>query len=207
MIKNNKGFGRFEVLTMTVLIICLSAYLLTVVLQKVNVQKYNTMIDSAISLSKTVANNNNSFHNTETIYLDEVISEGVLSRIKSPFSSGYCDGSQSKVEFINGLPYVTLKCDDYIIEKEKISDKQSVKIYKVGEWTTTKSSDSDEEATLYNCLDNGEELYDDYSEELYTVYELNNDNGTSYFFMSDVFNTCESISKTFYRTKTLVKRS
>jgi hypothetical protein len=198
---NNFGFGRFEILTVIVLIMCIFAFLMYSILGGADNQKFSTMIDDAINFSKVVSTNSNSFHNTETIYLDEVINEGLISKMKSPFSSKSCDVTESKIEYIDGYPYVTLKCDNYLIDKTKINSKSNVTIYKVGNWTTKKKNSDDEEKVMYNCSNNGKELYSSYYEELYLVSKLNADNGTSYFFIDDASSDCDSVSKTFYRTK------
>ena len=52
--KNNKGFGKFEVLTVFVLVIAIFAFLMHSVLGGATGQKISTMKDSAISFSKIV---------------------------------------------------------------------------------------------------------------------------------------------------------
>lgn len=199
--KNNKGFGKFEVLTMIVIILLIGAYLMYSSLGGISSQKLKTMKNSAIKFSDAVNTNISSFHNTETIYLGEVIDEGLLSKIKSPFSSGNCDETESKVEIIGGLPYVTLKCDNYLLDKIKPDNSDSVLIYKVGEWSTKKPGGDSEEKTLYNCSISGKDMFDHYKEELYMVSRINKQEGTDYYFADGVAETCEAKTKTFYRTK------
>jgi len=204
--KNNRGFGRFEVLTIIVLMLGLFAYLGYTILGGTSERKLSTMRDNAISFSKAVTVNISSFHNTENVYLDEVIDEELLKKMKSPVGSGYCSGSESIVELIDGMPYVTLRCNDVLIEKTNFSsDKKSVDFYKVSDWSETKKEDSSEERVLYNCKDNGKELFDEYYEELYFVYKVNKEYDTSYYSADAVKNECEVITKTFYRTKELMK--
>ena len=106
---NNKGFIKFEVLTIFVLAIGAVAAGLYFILGSTNRQKYDTFKDNAISFGKIVSTNSNTFHNTEHVYLDEVLDEKLLkNNIKNPFEAGYCDVGESKVVFENGKPYVTL---------------------------------------------------------------------------------------------------
>jgi len=203
--KNNKGFGKFEVLTMIVIILVIGAFLMNSSLGGASKQKIKTMKNSAIKFSDAVNTNISSFHNTETIYLSEVIDEGLLKKIKSPFSSGNCDESESKVEIIEGLPYVTLKCDNYLLDKIKPDNGDDVQVYEVGEWSTKKPSGESEEKSLYNCSISGKEMFDNYKEELYMVSRINKQEGTNYYFADGIADTCEVQTKTFYRTKELVK--
>lgn len=203
--KNNKGFGKFEVLTMIAVVLLIAAFLMYTTLGGVSKQKIKTMKNNAIKFSDVVNTNISSFHNTETVYLKEVIDEGILKKIKSPFSSGNCDETESKVEIIDGLPYVTLKCDKYLLEKVKPDNSDDVKLYEVGKWTTEKPSDDFEKKSLYNCSASGKEMFDNYGEELYMISRINKQEGTNYYFAdSGVEATCKVKTKTFYRTKKLV---
>ena len=200
--KNNKGFGKFEVLTVIVLIMALSAFLLYVFLGGTTSKKIDAMKDSAISFSKVVTTNIASFHNTENVYLQEAIDEGLLKDIKSPVGGGNCSGSESLVQLIDGMPYVTLKCGKLLIEKTNFSSKSEVNVYEVSNWTTDKlTGDNVEEKELYNCEDNGKELFSEYNEELFFVYKVNQSYETSHFFADSVGSTCKVLKKTFYRTK------
>ena len=60
--------------------------------------------------------------------MDEVIDLGFIKKIKSPFSSGMCDSAESKVETLKlSDRYVTLKCDHFLIYKEKANNSNNVK--------------------------------------------------------------------------------
>ena len=107
-IKNNKGIGKFELLTVLVFGIALIALLLWFILGNVSKERYNTMRKSAASLSQTISANMDSFHNTNIAYLGEAVTEGLISNIKSPFSGKNCSLSESKVEIENGKTRV--KC-------------------------------------------------------------------------------------------------
>lgn len=205
--KNNKGFGRFEILTLVVLGIALGAYLMYLVVGIASNQKFETMKESAVSFSKAVSTNLSSFHNSESVYLGELIDEEVLNKIKSPFSSGDCDITESKVQYIDGLAYVTLKCDKYLIDKSRLNDIEKIDIYKVGDWYEDKTDDDNEEATVfYNCLDDsGNEVFDKYYEELYFISKLNKQESSNYYFSADV-TSCEVVNKTLYRTKEIYEK-
>lgn len=204
MINSRKGFGKFEVLTMIIVLLAIFAYLMYTILGGADKQKFETFRDNAVTFSKTAATNFSSFHNFENVYLNEVIEEELMNKIRSPFSSNYCDEMESKVEMIDGQAYVTLKCDEYLIDKSKTNSKNDLKIYKVGDWTLKQTSKDDEKKTLYNCSINGKEIFDDYMEELQMVSRINRDYQTDFYFSNDVRSVCDVVTKDFYRTKELV---
>ena len=167
----------------------------------VSSQKLQTMKDNANSFSRTVANNMNSFHNTENVYLGEAVDEKILKSIKSPVGGGYCSLSESFVHFSDGMPYVTFRCGDYLIENVNFSGNTNFPVYKVSDWKEKKTNDDDEEKVLYNCKDKGKEIFDEYYEELYFVYLINKKYDTEYYFAVNASAVCQVEKKTFYRTK------
>ena len=201
--KSNKGFGKFEVLTIMVVLLIIFCILSMNLFGGVSKQRIETMKKSATSFTSSVTTNIDTFHNTEKVYLQEVIDEELIRPIKSPVGGGKCSGADSYVELIDGMPYVTLNCNNVLIEKENFVNKD-INVYKVSKWMSKKTKDDMEERILYNCKSNGKEIFDRYYEELYFVYEINKKYGTDYYFASDV-KDCEVVSKTFYRTKELIK--
>ena len=99
----------------------------------------------------------------------------------------------------DGTPSVTLKCGKYLINEESVSSIKRSKIYKVSDWTEKELTGSDvEKKELYNCKENGKEVFDDYKEDGYFVYQTNKKYGTSNFYPEDV-KDCNIVTKTFYR--------
>lgn len=203
--KNNKGIGKFELLTMLLIFMVAFVLVLWYFIGVANRERYNTMRKSASSMSQTLATNMNSFHNTAVAYLGEGIREGFISAVSSPFSGKNCSISESKVVIKDGKQYVTLKCDNYLIDNQYAIDYESFKIYKVSDWQTKKPIGKYEKKVLYNCLDGGKEKYDEYTEELYFVSNINNDYGKEYYDVKSMQNECDIVTKTFYRTKKLIK--
>ena len=203
--KNNYGFGKYEVLTVIVLLLAVVAFLAYSLLGGVSTQKLQTMRDNANNFSRTVANNMNSFHNTENVYLGEAVDEKILKEIKSPVGGGYCSLSESFVHFDNGMPYVTFKCGNYLIENVNFSGNTNFPVYKVSDWKEKKTNDDDEEKVLYNCKDNGKDIFDEYYEELYFVYLVNQKYDTEYYFAVNASAVCQVEQKTFYRTKEVLE--
>lgn len=203
--KNNKGIGKFELLTMILIgtiVFCLVMWYFIGVAKR---ERYNTMRKSAASMSQTLATNMNSFHNTETAYLGEGIREGFIASIASPFSGKPCSTSESKLVIKDGRQYVTLRCDNYLIDNQDPANYETLSIYKVSDWSKDKPNGESEKKVLYNCLDGGKEKYDEYTEELYFISNINNDYGKDYYDAKSMNSECEVVTKTFYRTKKLVK--
>ena len=122
---NNKGFAKFEVLTVIVLLICIGAFLLYQVLSGASSQQLSTMRDSASNFAKAVNADSNSFVNSDNVYLDEAIDSGLMNSISSPFG-GKCDGSETRYFMNDGTPSVTLKCGKYLINEESVSSQQMI---------------------------------------------------------------------------------
>ena len=203
--KNNKGIGKPELMTMILIFMIVFCLVLWYFIGVANRERYNTLRKSASSMSQTLTTNLNSFHNTEVAYLGEGIREGFLSAISSPFSGKNCSPSESKIVMKDAKAYVTLKCDDYLIDDADPSNYEALPIYKVSEWTTKKPKGKSEKKVLYNCLDGGKEKYEEYYEELYFVAQINNDYGSDHYDVSTMGNECVVVNKTFYRTKKLIK--
>lgn len=201
--RNNKGFGKFEVLTVMVICLIIFCVLFYTILGASPTRKMKTMQEDAISFTKTATTNSNSFHNTETFYLKEVIDEKLMDEINNPFGKGSCSSEESKIEIEeDGFAYTTLKCGKYLIDHAIVTDGKKVDVYEVGEWKDTKEK-NDEEKTLYNCIKDGKEIYDDYYEELYFVYRINKDYQKDYYFATEVKSICKVVSKNQYRSKKL----
>lgn len=200
---NNKGFMRFEVVTVMLIGIvafCGGAFL---ILKSANNQRINTMSTNGLKLSEVVATNIASFKNLNTVYLQEVINEELLNNIKNPFDGGNCDATESRVDMISGKPYTTLRCGKYLIDKENIKDVNETKIYKISDWKNEKITGEDvEEKKFYNCKKDGKNIYDEYLEDGYLVARINHDYDTNYYFIEELSNFCEKVvEKTYYRTK------
>ena len=203
--KNNKGIGKFELLTMILIGMVVFCLVMWYFIGVANRERYNTLRKSASSMAQTLSTNINSFHNTAVAYLGEGIREGFISNIPSPFSGKNCSVSESKVVMKDAKPHVTLKCDNFLIDDVDAADYESFPIYKVSEWSEKKPKGKSEKRVFYNCLDGGKEKYDEYTEELYFISNINNDYGTSYYEVKSMNSECVLVTKTLYRTKKLIK--
>lgn len=202
--KNNKGFAKYELITVIVLVLVVFAYLMNCVLGGTSNTKIQALKESALNFSKAVSINVSQFNNFEVVYLKEAYEEKVLETLKNPFGSGNCDEAESKIEFVNGQPHVTLKCGNYALFNEDFSDPKNVDVYEVSDWTTTAKDDS-EQKDLYNCVKDNKDLFNDYYEDLYLVSRINHDYNTSFYSASDVKDFCDLEKKTFYRSKKLIE--
>lgn len=199
---SNKGFMRFEVLTMVFIFIvalCGGGYF---ILKGVKGQRINTMSSNGLRLSEVVVGNIDSFKNLNTVYLDEVINEQLMDNIKNPFGGGNCDVTESRVDIVGGRPYTTLKCGDYLIDNQNIKDIKDVKLFRISQWQKEKiTGENVEERVFLNCQKDGKNLFESFLEEGYFVAKINQDFNTAHYFRSNVTECDEIVEKTFYRTK------
>ena len=205
---NNKGFGKFEVLTVLVLIIVVIAFLLYTILGGADAKKFDNMRSDAIQFNKAVYPNLDSYFNQRIVYMEEVVDQRLLDRMKSPFSADNCDYTQSKVVTEGDKTrFTTMKCDSYLIDNDRLTSKDSISIYKVGEWSSKKISGKNvEKKELYNCEENGSMLLEEYVEPEYLVFKTNKLYSLSNYSINDLpEDICKIVKKDFYRTKELVE--
>jgi hypothetical protein len=203
--KNNKGFGKFEVLTVIVVLMGIGAFLAYQFLGGTSAKKVGTMRDSASSLARTVVVHKGDFHNDSIVFLEEVINEQYMKDIKNPAGKGNCSRSESYVELEEHGNYVTLTCGDFIIHHADIDNLKNAKIYQLGELSEKKTNDTDIAFDYYNCKTNGNKVFKEDYLEYYFVYKVNQKFGTKYYFSSNVNKSCTVEKKTYYRTATEVK--
>ena len=202
---NNKGFAKHEVLTVIALIIVIIAIILGLTLDTGNSQKFKTMKMSAQAFGNVVGGQMEGFDvYLNEHYLSEVLDNNMMDEIKSPFSGNGCDVNESKVYVVNGRKYVTLRCDEYLINNEDSDKVDSMKIYKVSEWSEEQLTEDDQVVTVYNCVSNGKEVFDTYLEQFNFIYNVNKEFNTEVDNISAINKTCEVKSKTMYRTLTKV---
>ncbi len=197
---NKKGFGKFESLTMLVVIIALLAGGLYLILGMSDKTKYETMNKSSLNFVNAVQGSDEAFLTYRSYYLAQAIEEGLIKKISSPFSKEDCDLYESKVDYDSPNYLVTLKCGDYLM-KERNSKDNGYKVYKVGEWKDTKEGTNDDTRVVYSCDNCG---VDGYYEEAVFVYLYNKANSKSLNYLDDVKKEATVTSKEQYRTMELV---
>ena len=203
--KNNYGFGKFEGLTIIVLLLGVVAFFMYTTLEGVSPKKLEKFKEIPVSFNKAVYTNLDSYQNSNLVYLQEVIDQGYLKNVKSPFSDGYCDYLESKVETVQlSERYVTLKCDNFLISKVRSTNLKSAVIYEVSDWSLERpEGDTVDEAVLYNCQSaDGSTIFPNYLEEGAFLYSYNKLYSNSYYRISDIKpGICTVVSNTFYRTR------
>ncbi len=200
-----KIYNSTRELVIVILLVTFSfAFLMFTIINNQKKIKYNSLKNNAITFSNAVSTNIYNFSNEKIVFLDEAVNEEYISNIKSPFSSGFCDGKTSFVQTDdNGRRHVTLTCDNYMLYNYDLKSDNFI-ILKISDWNTKKSSNS-EKKELYNCIsfDSSTNIYDDYYEENFFLYKINSDYGTNYSKIEDIdSNICTVDKKIFYRTET-----
>lgn len=199
----SSGIGKFESLTIMLVMIVLIAIGLYFILGAADDSRFKTMDKNSLGFVDMVTRNGDAFLTYKSYYLQQAMDDGYVQQVLSPF--GKCDANESKVDYDgeNVKYYVTLKCGDYLIKDRDYLDK-SIKIFKVGQWTDTRTGEDDQVVTKYSCSDCG---VDDYFEEPIFVYYYNKANGTSYTFLDEVKQEANVTSKEQYRTLDLAYKS
>ncbi len=197
---NNRGFAKFEVLTVIVLLAVIITFLLTSVLKAVNNQKFNLMVTDAKNFSKNIVIDTT---DSSVYYLRDAIKDELYDNIRSPFSSNNCDVNESKIEFNGTEKYVTLKCDKYLIYNE-VSSNDNFSIYKVSKWLSSKNSDNYQKMVGYNCEKDGKKVFKEYYEEANFLNYVNEMYDKEYFSVKDI-KECSVVQKTFFRDLKVVR--
>ena len=202
---NNKGFGKFETLTIIVVLIAVSAFLLYCTLGAADSRNFPKLRADAAYFNKIVFSNLDSFVNEDYVTLGEAIDQRLIDDFKSPFSRNKCDKGETFVITRERERYVTIKCDDYLIDNVDSNSLDKAPIYKVGEWQEEPiEGENVQSMELFNCDDNGSMVLDHFSSDSYLVHEVNKKYTTRYYTSSDI-DACNVVSKTFYRTKELAE--
>ncbi len=204
MIRNNKGFGSREILTVSVVCLVLAAILLTMSIKTSNKEKYKVMEYNArmFGLSATTYQMEN---NNQAVYMIELLDNELFARVKNPFGGEkYCNVFESFVEYQDEKKYVTLRCGAYLIDHQHIAD-EKYNIYKVSDWSLQQSEKNAETMIAYNYkIDNDKDGFDTIYNDVMFLYAFNKKMGQDYQKIEDIPAEYHVYSKTLYRTKTLI---
>ena len=201
---NNKGVGGYEFLTVVLVCLILTSILLYIVIgicdkEKFQVFRYNakTIGINAIQYDGT--------RNFNTVYLYEMINDGLVTEMKNSFSGDeLCDIFDSKVEFTDSGKKVTLRCGNYLIYKQDITS-QNYNIYKITDWTSKKlTGDNVDVNKVYNAVLDDDEVLDDYYEMDLFIKLMMNKYGSQYYSIEAIKEDFNVIEKTVYRKRVLV---
>ncbi len=201
---NENGIGTYEFLTVVVVCLILAAIFLFMALsngekEKIEVFRYN---------AKTVGINAVNYNNEtseDVVYLYELIDNNLVTRIKNNFSGDdFCDPYESKVEFIDDSKKVTLRCGNYLIYKQDVTDKH-YNIYKVSDWSFSKKTGNDvDNVKVYAILKNGKNLLNNYYEEDLFIKLVSSNYGSKYTNLEDIKKNYQVDVKNIYRERVLV---
>ena len=201
---NEKGKGTYEFLTVAVTCLILSAILLFIVINNNQKEKYQVFRYNAKTVGINAVNYNNET-SEDVVYLYELINSNLVTRIKNNFSGDeYCDMYESKVVFSGSSKKVTLKCGEYLIYNQDVTDKK-YNIYKVSDWSFNKINGNDVDTVkVYGLMKNGKNLLDGYYEKELFIKLVRDNYGDKYNSLKDIKKNYKVDEKTAYRKRTLV---
>lgn len=203
MIKNNKGFGSREILTVSTVCLILAAILLVIAIkssygEKYSVMEYNARVFGLNATTYLMENNN------DAVSMMELLDNGLFTQVKNPFGGEkYCNASESKVEYRDEKKYVTLRCGSYLIDHQYIAEEE-YQIYKVGAWSDKKLEKA-QEIIAYNYKENGKDGFDDVYDEMMFLYAFNKKMNKDYEKIEDIPEQYQVYQKKLYRSKTLIE--
>lgn len=197
---NNKGAGRFEVLTVIVLLLVVAAIMLTTILDfDVGKNEYDEMRELAYNFGKDIYTNAD-LTVSNSISLGTAINYGYTQSIESPFEKGVaCDLYESKVVLLDGSYYVTLQCGEYLINNERRQE-ENYKIYKVGEWQEEEIDGQQTDFYNYKSSITGQEVFDKYYTELEFLSKFNEENASDYEGINMIPTSYSLVTKSYYRS-------
>ena len=201
---NEKGKGTYEFLTVAVTCLILSAILLFIVINNTQKEKCQVFRYNAKTVGINAVNYNNET-SEDVVYLYELINSNLVTKIKNNFSGDeYCDMYESKVVFSGSRKKVTLKCGEYLIYNQDVTDKK-YNIYKVSDWSFNKiSGDNVDAVKMYGLIKNGKNLLDGYYEKELFIKLVRDNYGDKYNSLKDIKKNYKVDEKTAYRKRTLV---
>lgn len=209
--KNNRGLVLIELLTIIAFVAIIIAFVAYIALNEGNKRKYEVFAQNARDFATKVSTyRDEKIKYYKEIYLEDIVNDNYIKPFKNPFrGGGNCDLYESKVVTVTSSErYVTLKCGDYLIDSQKVSS-SNYKVYKVSAWQEEMGSSLEAEtAKLYNYEKNGKQMLDKYVvlKEFLALYnQKENKNATSLEGIN--LKEINVVTKTFYRTKELVKEN
>jgi len=209
--KNNKGLVLPELMAIIAFIAIIFAFAAYVSFQNGDKRKYEVFAQNARDFATKVASYRDEYvRYYEEIYLEDIVAANYIKPFKNPFSGGgNCDLYESKVVTVSTSErYVTLRCGDYLIDSQLVSN-SNYKVYKVSDWQEKIDvAEEAQSAKLYNYQKNGKIVLGEYvvEKELITLYNKNENKNIKSIDEIDLENY-NVITKTFYRTKKLVREN
>lgn len=197
---NKKGHSNYEFLMVSIICLLLSTIILVIAIksgdaEKFEVFRYNAKI---LGLNAITLEDESSLN---TIYLQDMVDKGLISSIKNPFGgTTLCNQTESKVEFTTDGKKVTLQCGNYLIYKQKLSDK-TYSIYRVSNWSIQRMTEDDDSKKVYNIKEKNKTIFEDNYEEAMFVAKVNNYYNEDYKDLTEIKKAHKVTTKTVYRQR------
>lgn len=201
---NSSGKSNYEFLTVAVVCLILASIVLGIALNNVRnerfrVFRYNAKIVGINAINYEARNSE------DVVYLYELINDNLIKEVKNSFPGDEsCDLYASKVEFVDDKKMVTLRCGNYLIYKQDITDKK-YDIYKVDDWSFEKKDGKDiDTIDVYSLNKNGKDLLNGFYEEELFVKLVASNYGDDYNSLEQIEKDFDVKSKKAYRKRVLI---
>lgn len=209
--KDNKGLVLRELLIIIAFFAIIFAFGAYTAFQGGDKRKYEVFAQNARDfVAKTASYSNEYGRYQKEYYLYDVISSNYMKIYKNPFKGGGdCNPYESKVVVeANNEKYVTLRCGDYLISQQRYLSGY-YKVYKVSNWGEKIGDDLEAEtAKLYNYEKDGKVVLDEYVVMKELLVKFNEKENRNIKSLDQIdLKKYNVVTKTFYRTKKLVREN
>ena len=200
----SKGFGVFKLYPLIPIIIIAAFAVLAITFRPSYNERYKIFRSNARTFALTIGRSD-LYMGTERVSLLELIDSGHLTHIKNPFiGDRHCNMADSFVQMKDSRIHVTLRCGNYIIYNQDVSD-ISYYIYRiVTDWQEQRprgNRDYIDQLMMFNYQIGNEYAYERfYSEEVF-LYKFNRRNNTEYESINDIPNEFNIIERRFFRLR------
>lgn len=206
------GYSASEFLSIMVVLIILTAIVLKIAVNHSQEEKFYVLkyhVSTLLFNASTYELTNPAVDNI--IYLHELFQHQAIDDLENPFwDSEQCNRYESMVllDDVTNNHLFTLQCGDYVIYKQRSSDKYYY-VYKASSWgLESKKETSKEKVDIeirYNYMEGDHMAFSQYHSEALFLRLFNERNRTDYVSVQSIPSTYQVDKKTFYRSRVLVK--
>lgn len=200
----NKGFGLKEFMTGLLFILVLGLLIFKVFVDNKEKNFTASKITSSRFADAVMVYKDKYYKGDGRYYLYELVESDFIGKVNNPIEgNNQCNIYDSFVLLQGTQKYVTLVCDNYLIEGIQNGPH---KIYEFTSWQDTKENTNDS-GILYNYRRNDEQILENYVSKNELVGLFNKKEGRSTDTVEEIkkIKNYEVFSKEMYRNKTLVK--
>ena len=200
----SKGFGVFKLYPLIPIIIVAAFAILVITFRPSYNERYKIFRSNARTFALTIGRSDLYIGNTPVSLL-ELIDSGHLGHIKNPFiGDAHCNIADSFVQMRSSSIYVTLRCGNYLIYNQDVSE-ISYHIYRiVVDWQEERPRGDRayiDQLMMFNYQVDNHLVYERFYPEEVFLYKFNRRNNTEYTNINEIPNEFNIIERRFFRLR------